>query len=119
MICNLRSAMDQPLLRASFRFASVFAVGCLFALSVFVPRSRAQVSAAISGRVIDPTGAVVSGATVTATNLETQAARTSVTDEAGRYSILYLAIGSYEIRDSKPGFQEAVRSGIHLAVGQH
>jgi len=118
MICNLRSAMGQPLLRASFRFASVFAVGCLFALSVFVPKSQAQISAAISGRVIDPAGAVVSGATVTANNLETQVARASVTDEAGRYSILSLSVGVYEIRVSKPGFQEAVRSGVHLAVGQ-
>ncbi len=118
MICNLRSAMDQPLLRASFRFASVFAVGCLFALSVFAPKSQAQISAAISGRVIDSAGAVVSGATVTANNLETQVARASVTDEAGRYSILSLSVGVYEIRVSKPGFQEAVRSGVHLAVGQ-
>src|SRR5258708_38471634 len=118
MICNLRSAMGQPLLRASFRFASVFAVGCLFALSVFVPKSQAQVSAAISGRVTDPAGAVVSGATVTANNLETQAVRNTVTDEAVRYSILSLAVGGDEGRVSKQGFRGAIRSGIHLAVGQ-
>ncbi len=105
MICNLRSAMGQPLLRASFRFASVFAVGCLFALSVFVPKSQAQISAAISGRVIDPAGAVVSGATVTANNLETQVARASVTDEAGRYSILSLSVGA-----PTPIFQGSWRS---------
>src|SRR6202048_1654060 len=118
MIRDLRSVEDQPLGRATFRSWTSLAAGFLFALLVFAPRSQAQVSAAISGRVIDPAGAVVSGATVTATNLDTQAARTSVTDEAGRYSILSLPIGIYEIRVSKPGFQEALRSGIHLAVGQ-
>src|SRR5882762_9978798 len=105
-------------LRSTFCFSSNLAVGCLFVFLVFAPRSQAQVSAAISGRVTDPTGAVVSGATVTANNLETQAARTTFTDEAGRYSILSLPVGVYEVRISKQGFQEAVRGGIHLAVGQ-
>src|SRR3984893_863209 len=118
MIRDLRSVLDQSLLRASFRSWASLAVGFLFALLVFVPRSQAQVSAAISGRVIDPAGAVVSGATVTASHLETQAARTSVTDEAGRYSMLSLPVGVYEVRISKQGFQQAVRDGIHLAVGQ-
>jgi len=105
-------------LRSTFCFSSNLAVGCLFVFLVFAPRSQAQVSAAISGRVTDPAGAVVSGATVTANSLETQAVRTTVTDEAGRYSILSLAVGVYEVRISKQGFQEAIRGGIHLAVGQ-
>jgi len=101
-----------------FRISCVLAVGCFFAFLAFAPQSQAQVSAAISGRVTDPAGAVVSGATVTATNLETQAVRNTVTDEAGRYSILSLAVGVYEVRILKQGFQEGVRGGIHLAVGQ-
>ncbi len=114
----LKSSKDQPQLRPTFRFSYAIQMGCLFAFLAFVPRSQAQVSAAISGRVTDPAGAVVSGATVTANNLETQAVRNTVTDEAGRYSILSLAVGGYEVRVSKQGFQEAIRSGIHLAVGQ-
>jgi hypothetical protein len=106
----------QLRLRSAIRF--IFAVVCLLGLLTFAPRSQAQVSAAISGRVTDPTGAVVSDATVTANNLETQAVRTTVTDEAGRYSTLSLPVGVYEVRISKPGFQEGVRAGIHLAVGQ-
>ncbi len=98
------------------RFA--FAAGCLFAILVFAPITRAQVSAAISGRVADPAGAVVSGATVTAKNLETAVVRATNTDDAGRYVVLSLPIGVYEVRVTKQGFQEAVQSGIHLAVGQ-
>ena len=103
---------------STFRVLLPFSWGCLLALLSFATPSRAQVSAAISGRVTDPTGATVSGATVAARNVETQATRSTVTDEAGRYSILALAVGEYEMRFSKRNFQEAVRTGIHLAIGQ-
>src|SRR6266478_7822478 len=116
--CLGKSGEGRPQPCSAFRFSSALAVGCLFLFFAFAPRSQAQVSAAISGRVTDPAGAVVSGATVTVHNLETHAVRTTVTDEAGRYSILSLAVGAYEVRISKQGFQEAIRGGIHLAVGQ-
>jgi hypothetical protein len=118
MIRAMESGIDQSQLPSTFRFSFALAVGCLSLFFAFVSRSQAQVSAAISGRVTDPAGAVISGATVTANNLETQAVRATVTDEAGRYSILSLAVGGYEVRILKQGFQEAIRSGIHLAVGQ-
>jgi Carboxypeptidase regulatory-like domain len=118
MLLNAKPGKNQPQRCSTFRSLSTLAVGCFFALLASAPRSHAQVSAAISGRVTDPTGALVSGAAVTANNLETLAARTTVTDEAGRYSILSLAVGEYEVEISKQGFQEGIRAGIHLAVGQ-
>jgi len=116
--CVGKSGEGRPHPCSAFRSSCALVAGCLFVFLAFAPRSHAQVSAAISGRVTDPAGAVVSGATVTAHNLETHAMRTTVTDEAGRYSILSLAVGIYEVRISKQGFQEAIRGGIHLAVGQ-
>src|SRR5882672_9574186 len=116
--CLGKSCEGRPQPCSAFRSSCALVAGCLFVFLAFAPRSQAQVSAAISGRVTDPAGAVVSGATVTAHNLETHAVRTTVTDEAGRYSILSLAVGAYEVRISKQGFQEAIRGGIHLAVGQ-
>jgi Carboxypeptidase regulatory-like domain len=68
--------------------------------------------------VADPSGAPVPSATVTASNTETGALRTATTDDAGRYQIVWLAVGEYEVTIAKPGFQEAVRSGIRLVVGQ-
>ena len=102
---------------STFHSWSRLAIGGLFALLV-APLARAQVSASISGRVTDQTGAAVSGATVTARNLETEAVRTTMTDDAGRYAVLSLTVGEYEVRITKQNFQEAVRTGIHLAVGQ-
>ncbi len=67
---------------------------------------------------MDQTGAVVSGATVTAQNLDTGMSRTTVTDPAGRYELIALPIGQYDVRARKAGFAERVRTGISLVVGQ-
>jgi len=55
----------------------------LFCLCAFP--AAAQVSAVLSGRVTDQSGAVVSGATVAATNQDTGIARSAVTNQAGLY----------------------------------
>ena len=78
----------------------------------------AQVTATVSGKVEDASGAAVGGATVTVKSIETGAARTVTTDETGNYRVLSLPVGSQEVRAEKPGFQSAVRTGINLVVGQ-
>jgi len=95
--------------------------GVLLALLLslaWVSAARAQVSASLTGLVTDPSGAPVPGAEVTAKSAETGAERDAVTDGAGRYQVLALAVGEYEVRVKKAGFQERIRTGIHLAVGQ-
>ena len=78
----------------------------------------AQVSAVLSGHVTDPSGAVVSGATVTATNQETGLTRTTASNQSGMYELLALPIGHYQLTASKAGFAEEVRTGVLLVVGQ-
>jgi hypothetical protein len=103
----------------SFPRFSVSVAGSLFgAILLCVPAAKAQVSASISGRVTDPSGAVISGAAVSAKNVETGETRNSATDYGGRYYLPTLAVGEYEVRAKKDGFQEQVRTGIHLVVGQ-
>ncbi len=82
------------------------------------PRSFAQDLASISGSVIDPSAALVSGATVDVKNVDTGATRSATTDGAGRFRVPLLAVGNYEVDVRKDGFTEAVQSGIHLVVGQ-
>ena len=99
---------------------------CSFPLSVFLTlgliglgaSAWAQVTASISGRVQDASGASISGATVSVTSQETGASRTVATDAAGNYQIPALPVGPQEIRASKAGFKSEVRSGVRLAVGQ-
>jgi len=90
----------------------------VIALTLWLPAAQAQVSGSIRGVVTDASGAPVSQAAVLVKNLETDAKRTSTTDDAGRYLLLALPVGRYEVRISKSGFQEAVQSGISLVVGQ-
>ena len=95
-----------------------FAPLALFMTMSWMQPARGQVAASISGVVTDSSGGPVGSAAVTAKNTETGAVRTAVTDDAGRYQIVSLAIGPYEVSASKGGFQEAIRSGIRLVVGQ-
>src|ERR1700730_14259256 len=83
-----------------------------------VPFSGAQVSASLSGLITDPSGAAVSAASVTAKNLGTGMSRTVPTGQGGRYRFFALPVGPYEIRVTKDGFAEGIRSGVRLVVGQ-
>src|SRR5690242_21893917 len=80
--------------------------------------SPAQVSASIGGTVSDPTGALIPGVEVTATNVNTGISTTQLTNEAGAYQIPSLQPGTYRLRASLPGFQTATRENIQLSQGQ-
>ena len=72
--------------------------------------------ASVSGRVSDPSSAVVQGASVTAKQVDTNVVATTKTDSEGRFRFPYLKIGLYEIRVQQQGFADSVRS-ITLGVG--
>ena len=93
--------------------ASVF-----FCISFATGTIRAQVTASVSGRVEDSTGATIPGASVTVTSLETGAGRTATTNETGAYRVLSLPVGRYEVRAELSGFKAARQTGISLAVGE-
>lgn len=94
-------------------------VFCLAVCLATIPQVWAQVGAALSGTVTDPSHAVVFGANVTVKNTDTGAVRRSVTDGAGQYQVVSLPVGGYEIHVTKGGFAEAIRAGVHLVVGQN
>ncbi len=85
---------------------------------IYAPSARAQLSASITGFVTDPSSAPVASAAITAKNIETGALRYSLTDDSGRYVVLSLPVAEYEVRAAKPGFQDGLRTGIHLIIGQ-
>ena len=85
---------------------------------LLAPLASAQDSAAIFGTVTDPSGAIVAGANVTVVNVDTGTARDVLTDNTGRYRVVSLAVGPYEVHVKQSGFSEEIRTGIHLVVGQ-
>ena len=68
----------------------------------------------ISGRVSDPTEAVVSRATVTLVNTQTNVRQSAVTDSNGIYSFPEIAVGTYDIQVEAPGFRLYRRTGLAL-----
>src|SRR5215471_3075430 len=95
-----------------------FLVLALMILIIEAPSAQAQASSSVTGIVSDPTGTPVSSASVSVKNVETGALRKAVTDEIGRYQVLALPVGKYEVKVAQSGFQDVVHSGIELAVGQ-
>ena len=95
-----------------------FSLLALLFVCLGVCSSAAQVSASLSGVITDQSGTAVSAASVTAKNLDTGVSRTVPTDQGGRYRFFALPVGPYEVRVTKEGFAEGIRSGIRLVVGQ-
>ncbi len=76
----------------------------------------ADVTARIRGTVTDPTGSLIPGAIVTATNAETGVAFQAKTQQNGAYEFLHLPIGTYSVTVSAPGFTSFNASGIRLDI---
>src|SRR5258708_7952585 len=75
-------------------------------------------TATLRGTVTDPQGAVLSGATVTATNSATGLTKTAKTGPEGSYQIPALPPGAYNVTFENPGFNKTVVKGVQLSVGQ-
>ncbi len=72
----------------------------------------------ITGRVTDPTGAVVPGVAVTVTETATGVARTSETNADGYYTVPSLPPGPYTVSLAHAGFKPVTRTGLQLEVDQ-
>ena len=72
----------------------------------------------IEGTVVDPSGAVVAGATVKIRNTDTNQLRTVLTNERGFYRVPLLQIGPYEITAESANFAASQQSGLTLSTGE-
>ena len=77
-----------------------------------------EITGAITGKVTDPSGAAVVGATVIAKDVDRGTVSRTATNEVGVYNLARLAIGRYEVRVEASGFQSAVRPVFELALNQ-
>ena len=97
----------------------MFKLTILLAFLAAAPLSaQTGATATILGTVTDPTGAVVSGVTVTAVNTETGLTRSGVTGGTGGYTIFSLPIGRYDVRAQAPGFRLSEVKDIPLSIDQ-
>ena len=91
----------------------------VLAVAILISAAHAQqTTATLTGTVTDPTGAVVAGVTITATNLATNAVRETLTAETGSYTLPFLPAGDYSVTAVAPGFQKQKIDRITLQVQQ-
>jgi len=93
-------------------------LSALLLISLALPLLNAQNFATVTGSVTDKTGAMAAATKVVATNLDTQVARETNTDDGGNYTIPLLPPGRYKLTASKTGFRQVVQDNITLEVNQ-
>jgi hypothetical protein len=92
----------------------IFVVSMLMCVMSFGQEFRGT----ISGRVTDPTGAVIPKATVVVTNTGTGVPVTIGTDNSGNYTAPFLLPATYSVSATASGFTKYTRDGIQLLSGQ-
>jgi hypothetical protein len=90
----------------------------LLLVTSFVTGAAAQTAATVSGTVLDVSGGVLPGVTVSVRSIATGLTRTASTGPEGRYVIAQLPPGVYELRAELAQFKPHVRPQVPLAVAQ-
>jgi hypothetical protein len=91
-------------------YALTFLLAVLFAFTA--PSWGSIITGSVSGRVTDPSGAVVPSAQVTAVDTATGVQHTTRTDASGFYSLPDLPIGTYEVQVRRQGFKSFRVTGL-------
>src|SRR5277367_244122 len=98
--------------RSGMRNHQRSSVSLLLFLGLAIGITWASIAGSISGLVTDPSGAVVSGATVVATDTQTGVKTTVTTDAKGFYSLPALPVGSYDLQVSQIGFKTFTQTSL-------
>jgi hypothetical protein len=101
--------------QCSFWYRIVLTVLLFVSFSI---ANAVEVTARIKGTVTDPSGAVIAGVQVIATNTDTGVVTTTATSSTGDYIFQKLPIGIYSITVSVLGFIRYTATGIVLNIDQ-
>ena len=96
-------------------FARMGTLLLVFVLALTGAAAAQETTGSISGRVVDPQGLPVPGATITLTGA--QGTRTMVTDTDGRFFAPLLVPGSYTVRAELSGFKAAEQADVNVELG--
>src|SRR4051812_1795571 len=107
--------MNHRVIGRRLRITAVLGMCVLLRANPVVAQETVN-NASISGRVTDPSGAVIAGAAVRVRQLDTNLITPSTTDREGRFRFTYLKVGRYEITVHAPQFAEFTKQ-LTLTVG--
>lgn len=114
---NMQAANFGGSIRGSHGVLSALAIGILLVLVSLTSQAQ-QITGTIVGTVKDAQGAVLPGAAVKATNIDTRFSRSTTTGSSGDYRIEYLPVGTYNVEVEAGGFKKFVQENVVLAVDQ-
>ena len=97
------------------RFVTVFAVLTMLCTSSFAQSQ--STTGLIQGTVVDPNGAIVSGASVTVRNVNTGFERTVTSNSDGLFTAPLLPLGTYRVTTSASGFSNSVLENVEVTIG--
>ena len=103
---------------AACSLAAIFVFALLPGIAGNAAFAQGGGTAAVTGHVTDPTGAVIPGAVVAVTNLATGVAQDTVSNGVGAYSVLNVPPGFYQITVQLEGFQQTSIPTVQLEVNQ-
>jgi hypothetical protein len=105
---------------ACLKMAGIKKACLVLAVCFFVPTllTAQGTGGRILGRIADPTGAVLSGVKVTATNDATGVSQESLSNDSGDFAFPNVPVGTYSVSFDLKGFKKGVRHGIALDVNQ-
>jgi len=107
--------MDSTKCHHSLRYSPTSTLlGLLTLLCSVAVSVSATAQGTLSGKVIDPTLAVIPGVTVTIKNVSTNVAQTTTTTEGGVYTFVALPAGAYQLEIRPQGFRPFVQTGIMI-----
>jgi hypothetical protein len=89
----------------------------LFATAFACGGAWAQTNGAIRGVVNDPSGAVVPGTTVTATQIGQSLVRSTTADKDGAFDLPELPVGTYDVSAEAAGFKKFVSKDVLITIG--
>src|SRR5579872_908608 len=91
---------------------SALSIALLISGLLAAPLAAQNFRGIISGRVVDPSDALVAGATVTLLNTGTNIASTQKTNDAGLYRFSDVDLGTYSLTVESPGFSRFIQQNI-------
>src|SRR5260370_4231404 len=100
--------------RCLFCYALIFGL----ALIVSMPAAAQRITGTLRGQIVDPSGAAVPDAQVTATNQETGVSVKVATTSAGTYSFPSLIPGTYKVEVEAKGFKNFLKTNVSVIANQ-
>jgi hypothetical protein len=109
--------MEMQRMNRKLRTVFLLVAACLV-LVWCIPSVGQVLKGSISGTVMDPQGAVVSGAQVKATNIATGVTSTTTSDSAGLFRFNLVPVGEYKVEVTAQGFKTSVQNNIVVSAGR-